>query len=35
MKKILTLVLAVALALTLCSAVLAEGYSGELKVLGA
>ena len=32
MKKILTLVLAVALALTLCSAVLAEGYSGELKV---
>ena len=32
MKKILSLVLAVALALTLCSAAFAEGYSGELKV---
>lgn len=31
MKKLLTLVLALALALTLCSA-FAEGYSGELKV---
>ena len=31
MKKLLTLVLALALALTLCSAV-AEGYSGELKI---
>ncbi len=32
MKKLLTLVLAVALAMTLCSAAFAEGYSGEIKV---
>ena len=32
MKKLLTLVLAVALALILCSAAFAEGYAGELKV---
>ncbi len=32
MKKILTLVLAFALALTLCGAAFAEGYSGDLKV---
>ncbi len=32
MKKLLTLVLAVALALTLCSAAFAEGYAGEIKV---
>lgn len=32
MKKFLTLVLAVALALTLCSAAIAEGYSGDLKI---
>lgn len=32
MKKILTLVLAFALALTMCGAAFAEGYSGDLKV---
>ncbi|MBQ6324651.1 MAG: maltose ABC transporter substrate-binding protein, partial [Clostridia bacterium] len=32
MKKILTLVLAFALALTLCGAAFAEGYSGDVKV---
>ena len=32
MKKILSLVLAVALVLTLSCAALAEGYSGDLKV---
>ena len=32
MKKILTLVLAFALALTMCCAAFAEGYSGDLKV---
>ena len=32
MKKLLTLVLAVALALTLCCGAFAEGYSGDLKV---
>ena len=32
MKKILTMVLAFALALTLCGAAFAEGYSGDLKV---
>ena len=32
MKKIITLVLALALALTLCGAAMAEGYSGNLKV---
>ena len=32
MKKILTLVLAFALALALCGAAFAEGYSGDLKV---
>ena len=33
MKKLLTLVLAVALVLTLCSAAFAEGYSGPVLVI--
>ena len=32
MKKVLTLVLAIALTLTLCGAAFAEGYSGDLKI---
>ena len=32
MKKLFSLVLVIALALTMCSAAFAEGYSGELKV---